>query len=1139
MKKIIFILAILSAFITNAQTDGLSYQAIIIDPNQQELPGVNATGNILPKTEVTLRFTILDESGNIEYQETQDTRTDAYGMVNIIIGQGNALTANGFTDIFWGGERKDLQVEVNLNGQFADLGKSELTFLPYAFHRDIIATGYFALDGPAYWGDTLLVEGTTNLNSSLSVSNESSTYLTGSLAVDGQADLNNIVNVNNGSELNLSGSLDVNGNTQLGSNLNVDGVTNLNGNLKVNNNSSTVLTGTLTVDGQTDLNNTVNVNNGSELDASGPLNVTGNTQLDSNLNVDGVANLNGSLRVNNNSAAVLTGTLRVEGQTDLNGDVNINNGSTLTISGPLNVQGITTLVDNLIVEGSTYLNNSLDVNNNTPTHLTGTLKTDGQTTLNNTLQVIGGTDKNNIFRVNNASNSYLSGTLVVDLATNLNNGLWVNNGATTLLTGPLNVNGEINFGNNLTVNGNTNLNDALFVNNNENTHLSGNLNVIGNTLIENDLKVNDLTTLNNTLTVTNQEKMYATGTLTVNGVSNLNNSLEVTNGASSSLNGDLTVDGITLFQNSLAVTNSSPSTLSGTLNVEGTTNLLDNLRVENNNATLLTGRLVVDEATTLNELLVANGASTSLSGTLQVNGVSTLSSTLTIQGATLINNDLTVTGTSTLTSISTGSINVSGDTTEAIATFSNTNTGNGDGILIKLGRTHGAWNGSNYNSLPIPIPTAINAAKDLLVAAVNNSGADPNLDLGDVIALTPSTMRRGSLIDVNNFIFNKINSGLGLPKAFPSLNMPGQVLQNEVTFYNGNSAVCSGQYCYSICVPFVGCYTVCIPPVNVCVPAIPRIYFPGVNLPTIPLSSPTIPDLSQYMPKLPTTITVDGFPNIELPDVSMGTVSNSLTKENEYISFQDKDGRQTGVIRAQSMSDFRDNTIYDNIYVLNLLSNFVGIDLADGVAAGLTGVTNVIDEFNKIGVEYTSGNGDYAEWLERVDVSENISAGDIVGVVGGKISRDLTNAEQIMVVSHRPIILGNAPEEKGFILGNTIAFMGQVPVKVLGPVKNGDYIVASKTILGYGKAISPNTMTAEDYAFAVGRSWETNLKEGPKLVNTVVGVNDYDFSLMLTEIEIQQNNLDTKIESLEEKLERISVKITKAKQNEIIYANEK
>ena len=60
MKKIVLILTLLTTVITHAQTDGLSYQAVIIDSNVQELPWQDATGNILPNEVITLRFSILD-----------------------------------------------------------------------------------------------------------------------------------------------------------------------------------------------------------------------------------------------------------------------------------------------------------------------------------------------------------------------------------------------------------------------------------------------------------------------------------------------------------------------------------------------------------------------------------------------------------------------------------------------------------------------------------------------------------------------------------------------------------------------------------------------------------------------------------------------------------------------------------------------------------------------------------------------------------------------------------------------------------------------------------------------------------------------------------------------------------------------
>jgi len=1063
MKKIVLLLALFSALGINAQTDGLSYQAIIIDPNVQELPGVNATGNILPNADVTLRFTILDASGGEEYKETQDTRTDKYGMVNLIIGQGDALSGNNFTDIFWDGTRKDLQVEVKLNGQFADLGKNKLTFVPYAYHRDIIATGYFALDGPATLGDSLVVEGTTDLNNSLSVNNESPTNLTG----------------------------------------------------------------TLTVDGQTDLNNTVNINNGSPLNASGALNVVGDSQLDSDLTVDGITNLNNDLNVNNNRATVLTGTLRVDGQTDLNGDVNINNGSGLDISGPLNVGGLTTLGDDLIVEGTTNLNNSLDVNNNSPSRLTGTLNVEGETVLENSLTVEGATSLESSFNVNNQSPSILSGSLTVDLETNLNSSLSVNNESPTFLSGPLNVDGPIGLNNNLTVNGITNLNGSLFVNNNAPTNLTGSLFVGGPANMDSTLIVNGETTLNQGLTVANASETLLTGELFVDGETFLNNTLNVLNASPTNLTGDLNVDGITTLNNSLEVANNTPTLLTGTIEVEQEATFQDELSVLNGSSTSLTGTLTVDLETTLNSsLTVANGSTTELSGILNVAGATTLEDILTVNGATTINNDLTVTGNTFLSSLNTQTINIESDNANFIASFINTNTATGDGIVIRLGKNHGAFNGSTIYNYPNPVASELSGPLNILKARLENPTSNPSFTSSEVFSLAPAAMRVGSLTNLNNLIFSEINTrsisgtsgGLTLPIAFPNLTVPGQTLLNGYTVFGGTN------------IPFV----------NISIPAWE---IPTIPLPNIPIPIPpgTIPNPAQYIPALPINLPVTGLPLVAMPvdilvnylPATAGDVSpDSLTKENEYITFQDKDGRKTGTIRAQSLWDFKENTVLDNIYMLNLLSDFVGIDLVDGITAGTVGITNFIDEFNKIGVEYSSGNGDYAEWLEREDVSEYITAGDIIAVKGGKITRNLENAEQVMVVSHRPIILGNAPEENKKELGNNIAFMGQVPVKVLGPVNTGDYIVAETSIKGYGKAIAPNDMTASDFKYTVGRSWEKNLKDGPKLVNTVVGVHNGDWISIIQKLKEKQQQYEVKFKEIEAQVIELDKKT-----DELIFEN--
>ena len=70
MKKLLYITFLLIASMQlYSQTDGLSYQALIIGPDDQELPGVDAQGNILPNTIIAIRFTIYDEANSIEFQE--------------------------------------------------------------------------------------------------------------------------------------------------------------------------------------------------------------------------------------------------------------------------------------------------------------------------------------------------------------------------------------------------------------------------------------------------------------------------------------------------------------------------------------------------------------------------------------------------------------------------------------------------------------------------------------------------------------------------------------------------------------------------------------------------------------------------------------------------------------------------------------------------------------------------------------------------------------------------------------------------------------------------------------------------------------------------------------------------------------
>jgi hypothetical protein len=143
-----------------------------------------------------------------------------------------------------------------------------------------------------------------------------------------------------------------------------------------------------------------------------------------------------------------------------------------------------------------------------------------------------------------------------------------------------------------------------------------------------------------------------------------------------------------------------------------------------------------------------------------------------------------------------------------------------------------------------------------------------------------------------------------------------------------------------------------------------------------------------------------------------------------------------------------------------------------------------------IGITYESGAGDYAEWLPKSDMKEKFTASDIVGVKNGRITKNTNDIDQVMVISMKPIVLGNTPDqgrEKEF---EKVAFMGQVPVRVMGKVHLGDFILPSGGNNGLGIAKNPKDMSPMEYRKIVGVAWtEAKSDVGVNIVNVAVGLN--------------------------------------------------
>ncbi|MBX2878078.1 MAG: hypothetical protein KTR30_38520 [Saprospiraceae bacterium] len=533
------------------------------------------------------------------------------------------------------------------------------------------------------------------------------------------------------------------------------------------------------------------------------------------------------------------------------------------------------------------------------------------------------------------------------------------------------------------------------------------------------------------------------------------------------------------------------TTLRGLLDVDLATTLKDDLTVKKNTA--LEGTLDVDLATTLKDDLTVK-KNTALEGTLDVDLATTLKDSLVVEGETILKDKLSISD--DVNGFVFSVENTSGD--EAIG---------GDGIEIKLGRTHPAWDGSAYINVTNPVAEVYQGSIDQVRGWVEGE----EFEFTDLTNFIPAAYIAGTVCRLADGLYQEvagpINEFAGLPIEIPETD----ILLDLLKEINGPDMSGEGS-----------CDT------------------PGDCLVPDELINPELADGEHYVGGklvlpgfslgLPESLPCDGLPSFSAPNINFVDVDGSLTIANQFVSFFDKDNRELGSIRALSVTDWGDY-YFDGVRFVSFIGSGGKIDPLGAITGLIREFTEIADSYNTIGVEYASGHGDYAEWLERVNPHEVISRGDIVAVKGGKITKNLEGAEQIMAVSEHPIVLGNMPPKDKVQQGNNVAFMGQIPVKVMGPVTSGDYIVAKGVIPGYGIAVHPADLMIEDTKFIVGRSWETREGKGPAMVNTVIGVHNGDYMKILKRFEKQFNESEARFEALETRVEVLAEKLMEKTEN--------
>ena len=137
MKRYILITTLFLSVIGYSQ-NGINYKALIKDD----------IGNVIINSTIQIKFIVLQGDAQINvYEETQSSTTDLNGIIIVNIGEGTVVSGI-FNDINWEENDHFLNVKIDTGSGFIDMGTTQFSAVPYAFHAKKAAnvTGLEAID---------------------------------------------------------------------------------------------------------------------------------------------------------------------------------------------------------------------------------------------------------------------------------------------------------------------------------------------------------------------------------------------------------------------------------------------------------------------------------------------------------------------------------------------------------------------------------------------------------------------------------------------------------------------------------------------------------------------------------------------------------------------------------------------------------------------------------------------------------------------------------------------------------------------------------------------------------------------------------------------------------------------------------
>ena len=232
----------------------------------------------------------------------------------------------------------------------------------------------------------------------------------------------------------------------------------------------------------------------------------------------------------------------------------------------------------------------------------------------------------------------------------------------------------------------------------------------------------------------------------------------------------------------------------------------------------------------------------------------------------------------------------------------------------------------------------------------------------------------------------------------------------------------------------------------------------------------------------------------------------SVAHSDNWIRFSGG-GKSRGAIQGTwglDESNYTYNTTYDVTFVRDVFQTkiTIGDDVPDGAPHDPGEVLTHHEHLTgqKGSAMFVSGFADFGEFIEVGDINEwpergqktwklGLPEGYVVWVNNNKFYKESKGTSTPMVVTDRAIVLGNGlPAVKGSgveATGEVLSFIGQLPVFITGPSKNGDLLIPVADE-NFCRCISKDEITFQEYMSAVGTAWEDREDPGENTLHRVM-----------------------------------------------------